>query len=165
MGATLAFKEEFPPLLEFGFHLMSEGDLRLLTVEMFPLSATRPVLWESLEWLTAELRRRDIWGTLWIDGSFLTEKIDPDDIDFVLMVEADVLNALNYEQLEFVDSLAEQEFYGEPLKLHSFIAFTAPNGHPMAKQASVLHARWVRDFGYSYHKKTPKGIVLLEVRP
>ena len=158
-------KQEFPPLLPFGFHPLSESELYDLVVGAFPLSQRRPMLWKNLQWLIAELRRLRLPCRLWIDGSFLTQKIEPDDIDLVADFEIKVLENLASDQQVFVENLADFKYRDDPMKLHTFVMFRAPLGHPARMQAEALERQWIRDFGYSFVNKTPKGIVLLEVVP
>ena len=79
-------KPEFPPLLGPGLHPFSWLELRAACVDAFPLSQTRLEIFTGLEEVIRELQRLGITGELWLDGSFLTRKIDPDDIDLVLGV-------------------------------------------------------------------------------
>jgi hypothetical protein len=157
-------KPEFPPLLEPGLHDMSAGDLKTLVVDKFPLSKRRAQLWENLIVVVSRLRALNLPCKIWIDGSFLTEKIDPDDVDFVVDLPIDVLKSPDADQGVFLHQLAGRAFHHKE-KLHSFIMFSAPV-HDVEYPASVeLHEQWKRDFGFSYVKKEPKGIAILEVQP
>src|SRR5690606_15054654 len=53
-------KPEFPPLLPAGKHVLSEADLRQLTVENFSASSRRIELWQSLKIFCDDLRRENI---------------------------------------------------------------------------------------------------------
>lgn len=79
-------KEEFPPLLEPGFHVTTLADLRSGCVTAFPLSKSRAQIMDGLEKFVDMLRSEGIVGDLWIDGSFMTQKLDPEDVDIVLSV-------------------------------------------------------------------------------
>jgi len=122
-------KPEFPPLFSAGFHTRTFAELHDLLVLELPNSKTRPALWKSLEWLVVELKARAIKCELWINGSFTTEKIDPDNVDFVATFDVDYLNGLDRNQQTFVMRLVNQDFKAAPKKLHSFIRFTAPIGY------------------------------------
>jgi len=56
---------------------MTLDALRELCVTPFPLSNTRPAIMAGLEQLLQDLINYGISADVWIDGSFLTEKIDP----------------------------------------------------------------------------------------
>jgi hypothetical protein len=81
---------DFPPLLELGWHRMSLSEVRLLCVNgrpEFTLSTTRADLMAGLETVVSRLVAARIVGDLWIDGSFVTHKINPKDTDVVLHVD------------------------------------------------------------------------------
>ena len=99
----------------------------------------------------------------WIDGSFLTEKIEPSDVDFVLNFHVDALNNATQTQKDFLQKLTAQAF--KPQKLHSFIMFHAPVTDAQHSEGERLHNQWMKDFGFSYEGRAPKGIAVLEVSP
>lgn len=74
-------KVAFQPLLPPGRHVMTVDRLRDLTVTRFIGSARRPILFAELERLVSDLLALRVVCELWVDGSFLTEKDEPDDID------------------------------------------------------------------------------------
>src|SRR5688500_8482129 len=82
MGAYL--KPEFPPLLPDGFHPMTLADLRALCVSSRGPSLTRARIVEGLDDLVGRLVRAAVLGEVWIDGSFVTEKVDPEDVDILI---------------------------------------------------------------------------------
>jgi hypothetical protein len=160
-----AIKPEFPPLLPFGFHPKPLQELRSLLVDGFPQSTRRANLWNNLLDLIDKLRSAGIGCKIWLDGSYLTKKIDPDDIDLIVEVGIHVIERVTPEQHQLLDSIAKLKYHADPMKLHTFVIFTAPFGHIMAPEADRLRARWVKDFGYSLIKGEPKGIAILEVVP
>jgi hypothetical protein len=79
---------DFPPLLAVGWHPMSLPELRRLCVDPFPSSVTRDAIMGGLEVVAARLIQSRVVGDLWIDGSFLTEKINPKDSDVALCIDS-----------------------------------------------------------------------------
>jgi hypothetical protein len=79
--ALVADKVSFPPLLSPGRHRFSIGDLRKLCVEGFGNKARRELLFSELERLVAYLLQSQLICELWVDGSFVCTKDEPDDID------------------------------------------------------------------------------------
>lgn len=73
-------KAEFPPLLPAGFHDMDLHRLRALCVDAFPLSRRREPLMELVGEICSELTSVSLYTEVWVDGSFLTAKIEPDDV-------------------------------------------------------------------------------------
>lgn len=58
----------------------------MLTVDAFPSSAMRPALFKELERLAADVVAACACCELWINGSFLTEKPEPNDIDLCFAI-------------------------------------------------------------------------------
>jgi hypothetical protein len=156
------FKPEFPPLLDFGFHPMTIQELHQLAVAPFSKSNTRADLWTNFLWLISELQAAGLKGRIWVDGSFVTEKIDPDDIDMIFEGSYDFLQALQPSASKLVQILSNQQFKLDK-KLHTFVIYSAPMGHVRYPQAKALQDTWIRNWGYSLKNRTPKGIVTVSV--
>ena len=157
-------KPEFPPLLAHGLAAHSLAELELLTVGNFPASTTRAALWESLILLITELRVYKLLpAKLWIDGSFLTSKIDPDDIDLCVEIEADRMNLCAPPSALFLTRLADHDLHAAPRKLHTFLIPSAGVGHPDRINYLALCKRWANDFGKALISREAKGIALLEI--
>jgi hypothetical protein len=76
-------KPDFPALLAPGCHQLTIDALEGLAVTPFPGDPRRPGLIAKLRAWVAAIRAYHVTGTLWIDGSFLTQKPSPGDIDLV----------------------------------------------------------------------------------
>ena len=79
-------KQDFPPLLPEGLHSKSATDIKALCVSPFPYSTTRPQLFEKLCALVEAIAGAGVEGHIWVDGSFVTNKEDPNDVDIVLWI-------------------------------------------------------------------------------
>ena len=77
-------KPDFPALLAPGLHNLTLADIQALAVDPFPSDAQRTGLYQNLMNWVGALNAYGVNGTLWMDGSFLTEKPSPSDIDCVL---------------------------------------------------------------------------------
>ena len=97
-GGVPSSADEFPPLLPEGRHPMSIEVLRQQCVERFPLSRTRAKIMAGLAEVIERLIQHRVVGELWVDGSFLTEKINPGDVDVVLRVPSSVYDDGTSEQ-------------------------------------------------------------------
>ena len=80
----MAAQIDHPPFLGPGRHEHNLGSLRSLCFSKIT-SKQREVLFSELECLTHELDQMSFCGELWVDGSFLTEKLSPNDIDVVVV--------------------------------------------------------------------------------
>lgn len=160
----MADKTEYPPILSPGLHRMTPDELREATVKDFPLSNRREALWGSLEFVLNTLKSLKIPCELWIDGSFLTKKIDPDDVDFVVDIPIETFNTATAAQGDFIDNLSDQ-LYRTSDNLHSFVMFSAPVGDAAHADAVRVHEQWKKDFGFAYISREEKGIAVIEVQP
>src|SRR5260370_14058223 len=70
---------------------MQEAHLEELTVTRFPASTVRQAIFAEFRRLVNDLIAAGIVGEIWTDGSFLTEKTDPevDDMDLSLRVTSE----------------------------------------------------------------------------
>lgn len=152
-------KEEYPPLLPAGFHTMSIRDLRALCVEAFPSSKRRPLVMEGLEKVLLAISACGLSAEAWIDGSFLTQKLEPDDTDMVVRVTGSVEASADPAQLEVVNWINDNDlkpaFYCDA---YCFIEYE--NGHPMGGVGEWCRAYWIKQFGFG-RDDSMKGLALI----
>jgi hypothetical protein len=158
----MADKTEYPPILPAGFHKMTAQEMERTFVSNFPLSQRREALWKSLTFVLDALRDLKITCDVWVDGSFLTKKIDPDDVDFVVDIPIECLD--DPAQAAFIDNLSGQ-LYKKSDSLHSFVMFKVSAKDAMHADMLRVHQQWEKDFGEAFISKEPKGIALFEVQP
>lgn len=154
-------KQEFPPIWPGGFYPMTLPEIWVRCVNDFPLSTTRRGIMTGFEAVLTRLSNAGIPATVWLDGSFLTRKIDPEDVDIVSFVAADILNALTREQDEILDWYLDKSLW----HTHHCDAYLAPDyseGHPLHSETVRLFDYWQGWFGRS-RAKEPKGIVTVTV--
>ena len=77
-------KHDYPALLKPGLHRVTLEELHALAVAPFPEDERRKTLHGQLAAWAAALQSLGVGSVLWLDGSFLTEKPAPGDIDCVL---------------------------------------------------------------------------------
>jgi len=140
-------KQEFPPLLPPGFHPMTLADVRRLCVEPFSLSTTREAIMSGFEAVVDRLRHDSVEGELWIDGSFLTEKIDPEDVDIVMVISSDHLAAASTTQqdaIKWVNANLKSSHHCD-----SYVHVSYPAGHSLNGYGVWMQAYWIKQFGFS----------------
>ena len=86
---------EHLPLFPAGLHDVKEHELDNHFLSAFSGSKTRPALISGLRDFLTALRRVDVAFEIWLDGSFCTEKIDPNDVDLVVFANENDLNQLD----------------------------------------------------------------------
>jgi hypothetical protein len=158
LGGTPPSKPEFPPLLEKGRHQMSLLELRELCVNAFPLSTTRLKIMDGLEKIVEKLRSNSIQGEIWVDGSFVTAKIDPEDADLVLRCPADFYENSTQKQRGIVDWLSSN--LRNTYLCDSYCFMEWPKGHQNYWVGEYMYSYWMKQFGFSRVSEM-KGIAVV----
>lgn len=162
-------KPEFAPLLPPGRHPMTVEDLRRLCVDPFETSAERPGLYDAVRGLLAHLGNLVGVCEVWVDGSFVTAKPEPDDVDLTVVIEGEVLDALGPEIDAALDGFMNKQFHP---KLHIFHVVKQPLGHPdypvlqdalgsWAQWWCVARGGWVKGMAIIRIGETDVGLRLL----
>lgn len=151
-------KSDFPALLAPGLHTLTLPQLHALAVAPFPLDARRQDLFDKLTTWAGAVHSAEARGILWLDGSFLTEKPGPDDIDCVLWspVWATPTSATpaNQQQLQrLLDQPTAKAIFG----LDFYLEAPAPD--------MVFHreAYWRGVLGFAHDRVTAKGFAELHI--
>jgi hypothetical protein len=151
MSAT---KPEFPPLLPLGFRTMTLAELRDMCVARFaPLSQTRGPIMANLETVDNEVRRCGLSCEVWVDGSFLTEAINPADADVLLCIDNATLLVATARQRSVFDWIRAN--LRRSLRIDSYVLVDNQDD-----VSTWLRAYWLRQFGFS-RRDVPKGIAVL----
>lgn len=159
-------KPEFPPLLPAGFHTLSEADLFALTVTNFKTSTRRQPLWDSLMLFCDDLRHAGLIPCkLWLNGSYLTQKIEPDDIDLIVEADWAIVDNSMAAGSGMADDISNDVWHHEPRCLHTFLLPIFPIIHSFYPAYVIALRRWQNDWGHALLSRQPKGIALLEVGP
>lgn len=100
-------------------------------------------------------------GELWVDGSFLTEKIDPDDVDMVLRIDADLCKNAPVETLQALDWFASDDLETAH-RCHCFVCVEFPSDHEHFLIGERTRQYWLDWFGTSRNGEA-KGIAAITV--
>jgi hypothetical protein len=152
---------EFPPLLPIGRHQKTMTELRKLCVEEFPLSKTRDTIMRGLEQVVGMLRNKKIQGELWVNGSFLTQKIDPNDVDIILLIQGIFYDNAKAEQkacIEWVNDNLEETHHCD-----SYVHVEWPESHPRFWFGEYMRTWWFRQWGFARDGVTMKGIAVVSL--
>lgn len=152
-GAT---KDEFDPLLPPGFHDHDLAALRVLCVDNFPGSVRRPHLMQRLEEVISLLNSKGIEGRIWIDGSFVTKKHEPDDVDVLLEVDEAYVNQLEGERLQLFKWFQATSLYHQ-YRCDNYVLVTGPDA-----EHEYMWAYWLRQFGFS-RSEVMKGLAVIRL--
>ncbi len=115
---------------------------------------------DNLEKIIDGLSKQKIEGEVWVDGSFLTQKIEPEDSDILLYVSGDFYDNSTPEQrnqIDFVGSNLKTQFLCDSYALPYY-----PQGHQWYNDTEWFKAYWIRQFGFT-RKDEPKGIAVIKL--
>lgn len=152
-------KTEFPPLLEPGFHPVSMERVRELCVTDFPYSRSRPEIMKGVEEVVRRLLAAKVPGELWIDGSFLTKKDEPDDADLLWCGEAEPYNNGTPEQKAVMRWFDEDDLR-TPYRCDSRLSLIHPVGHIFHQDDLSVREYWRKRFGEG--RGVRKGLAVVQ---
>lgn len=99
---------EEKPLLDPGLHDFELSEIGNHFSQGFPSSETRKPLINGLNTFVAHLSEIGAPIELWIDGSFTTHKVNPNDIDLVIFSPAAIINTLPPEKKKLFQVLTDR---------------------------------------------------------
>ena len=100
----------------------------------------------GLEDMAGKLDAAAVAGELWVDGSFVTEKINPNDADVVLKLESTVVENADPAQeaiIGWVNSNTRATHLCD-----SYVFVTWPVGHPQYWVGEYMESYWMRQWGF-----------------
>jgi len=114
----------------------------------------------NLEFVIGRLTEAKICGEVWIDGSFLTEKIDADDVDFVLRVDGAFYDTSDATQRAVMDWVNDNLY--DTHKCDSYLYSEYAEGDPNYWLGQYMHAYWMKQWGFS-RGGVMKGIAVVKL--
>jgi len=115
----------------------------------------------GLEVVIKALLGEKIVADVWIDGSFMTEKINPEDSDIVVCVNSDVSDRGSPTQLNVLLWISSN--LRSSHLCDSYVHVNYPTGDPLYWDGEWMKAYWIRQFGVSRGEEN-KGMAVIEVR-
>ncbi|HBK3300237.1 TPA: hypothetical protein KEX12_001118 [Citrobacter koseri] len=147
----------FPPLLSPGFHDFDDDQVKSLCVDAFPESVRRSMLYCNYIQLMGDIRsinkQFNCFVEVWVDGSFTTEKPEPDDIDILLVIDSESLNLVPVMFQPQIEKLLNRPYIKHNYKIDLLLL-------EHGKDEDRMHWRGV--FGHD-REDTPKGIVRISL--
>lgn len=137
---------------------MSIPELRSLCVDSFPSSKTRVDIMHGLAKVVSALEEAELFGELWIDGSFLTEKVDPRDVDLSLRISSEAYEHGTEKQRAAIDWVSSN--LRSQLKCDSYVFMEYAADDPLFWHGEYMYSYWMRQWGFSRDERTMKGFVV-----
>jgi hypothetical protein len=145
-------KPDFPPLLPPGMHPLSLQELHDLAVGPFGADVKRAELFQKFQIWAEAVRAAGISGQLWLDGSFLTEKAEPGDIDCILWNPRWVDDAFDTPETHALLNRLFDHAHAEAMYGLDFYLET-----PAPDQIFHREAYWRGILGFCHDRTTAKG--------
>lgn len=147
-------KTDYPPLLGEGIHPFSLDDLKTLTVDRFPKSVRRTGLFGALRVYLEMLESTGFKGYAWIDGSFMCDKGEPQDIDILLVYDSKTIDDVSESARPVLNGLFDNRTIKARFQLDVW---------PVRSEDAQGLSYWTKTFGTQRDECTPKGLAALSI--
>lgn len=155
-------KIDYRPLLGPGRHVLTLPEIRRLCVAGFGGGGRREHLFQRFEEFLQEYLVAGISGEVWLNGSFLTEKIEPGDVDATAIIPPESVISLTRNQRQLVDATNDGK-YGPDVD--AFAWQWLPDGHQDYLDEARNPARtWHEQYGVENSREWLKGFAVLGLR-
>jgi hypothetical protein len=141
--------------------MITTDELFRICVDAFPLSASRKPIFENLEEVMRKLAAKAIVGDLWIDGSFVTTKFNPRDVDLVLCISSNLYDNCSAEQRALLDWF-ESDVLHTDYRCDGYISIEWPSGHRLHADGIASRDYWSNLFGHT-RDGFEKGIPVVQL--
>lgn len=153
-------KPEYEPLLEPGLHVLDIDQLRALCVDRFPESTTRAEIIEGFMEVLLMIESSGLRGELWINGSYVTGKLNPQDIDFTFWHPPTQASA-SPVQVALMRDLSQRHTFSR-YRCDHYVAPEYPEGHILRRITVEQQRYWKKQWGFD-RNKAAKGFVALRL--
>ena len=118
---------------------------------------------DGLEVIVKRLVFAGVVGEIWVDGSFVTEKIDPSDVDILLLADGKFFESASQEQQEIMKWVQANLKDSHLCDSQFWVQYDQT--HPEHGRSEWFRAYWLKMFGF-YRDDGPnqyetKGMVRL----
>lgn len=152
-----------PPLFEPGEWIRSVDELRELCVKSFPLSTTRWSIMDGFRQIVAMLENESISCELIVDGSYLTEEIQPDDIDFAVVVTPNFYDHCTQQQRKLLDWIGDSKEIVRTHLCDCYLCVNYKDGDAVWFEGINDRSWWVNFFAKSVFFKRDRGVVIVKI--
>jgi hypothetical protein len=152
-----------PPLLEPGEHVLTIEDLRALCVAKFPLSTTRWAIMDGFRKIVAMLTTEQIDCEILVDGSYITHEIQPDDIDFAVVVSPQFYDEGNPAQRKLLDWIGDDKTISATYLCDCYLCVDYQEGEVGWFEGINDRTWWLNLFSKSVVFKRDRGIAVVRI--
>lgn len=157
-------KLSYPALLESGFHDMECHEIKKICVDAFPSSKRRGMLYQNLSNLLDSFCKINAISycisEIWVDGSFTTNKPEPDDIDILVVTDYLLLNQVPQQYHGMISQFFDRNFVKLNYNIDVLLLY---KNHPNPNfDYDSMRSYWRGWFGFD-REETPKGLVRIKL--
>lgn len=152
------FKLDHEPILGPGRHYYTVEKF----IEDFSFTQKRREITNKFLTLINELENLEINIEIWINGSFVTKKDEPTDLDIVIVASPDQIDGLQEEQKEYFNNFPDfsEEYYLEFLDVFFFIKY--PESDAKYSKSDTLED-WAFQWSRFHNSNFLKGFVIVPI--
>ena len=154
---------DLPPLLAPGLHPVTINRLIVICVEAFPFSNSRAAIMYGFQLIVCQLVALGIIGDIVVDGSFLTEEIEPEDIDFALCVTPDFYESCSALQRSFLEWIRDDFSIKRTHHCDCYLCIEYPQWHGEFFEGIQNRAFWINLFAESVIYKQSRGVAIIQI--
>lgn len=149
-------------VLPVGVHDCDDGEFRRLLVDGFPESTSRAIIAAGFTNLRSDACACKLAGVQWVDGSYVTDRADPDDVDVVTFVDLGLLESLEGTPAEefIMGVLVRGPETPARYRSDSYLVAVAPESHPYRDEFLAACDYWRNWFGQMRTLLGPDGAPL-----
>lgn len=155
---------EFAPgsaYLDPGFHDATVSDVENTLVNSFATSSTRQDIFDRWQQLRSAIAAVTTLREQWLNGSYVTTKVDPNDADIVVHLDGGEVDQLEPVAEFTLQALVAGKSTQATWRCDSYPLVEYPEGHPLREWYEETRDYWIDVFGTD-RQGTPKGIVLVQ---
>lgn len=105
------------------------------------------------------LTRERIRSEVWVDGSFLTNKIEPDDVDVVVVLRANDVPTTESGWV-VLERVVSKDF-SSTVGCDSYLHIDLPETDPRYLENEVMRSYWIKQFCFN-RTEDMKGLAVIE---
>lgn len=120
----------------------------------------REPLYYQFEEAVQEFNRAGIPCEFWLDGSFVTRKVDPKDVDVAIKIDVDVSDRLSDAQMALIERANSEDFLHG---IDSYVFVSYPRDHHLFSSAAHERETWAEQWGLEHSEQWLKGMLVMRL--
>jgi hypothetical protein len=138
-------------------------EIRKICVKDFPLSTTRWAIMDGFRKIVAKLEEEQIPCEILVDGSYITKEIQPDDIDFTVVVSPQFYESCTPSQLQVLDWIGDDKTISATHLCDCYLCVDYQDGDVGWFQGINDRTWWFNFFSKSTLIKRDRGIAVVRI--